>query len=129
MGLFSSKPKVPTGIPRPLKQGTQIPMVDVDKDWVDWARANRPREPKIGHVIGVALWAQGQEILVLGGNGGTAGRIDPRIADLYIPELIRIQARGYIGTTDAFVKWEGSKTPHAVCLNWSERAASGGGIS
>ena len=128
MGLFSGKANPMKARSYPLKQGTQIPMVDVSDEWVAWARAEKPRQPKIGHVVGVALWVSGQDILVLAGAGGTAGRMDPRMTDLYIPELLRIQTRGWIGTTDAFVKWEGSKSPHAISLNYSENAAAFGGI-
>jgi len=128
VGLFSSKPDPMRARSYPLKQGTQIPMVDVSDEWVAWARAEKPRQPKIGHVVGVALWVSGQDILVLAGTGGTAGRMTPRLADLYIPELLRLQKRGCIGTTDAFVKWEGSKSPHAISLNYSENAAAFGGI-
>lgn len=128
VGLFSSKRGPQESTPHPLQQGTQIPMVDVNEEWVAWARAEKPREPRLGHRCGVALWAQGEDILVLAGNGGTVGRMSPKMADLYIPELLRLQKRGRIGTTDAFVKWEGSKSPHAISLNYSENAVVFGGI-
>ena len=127
MGLFGSTKRGPQqSTPHPLKQGTQIAIVDVNEEWVAWARAEKPREPRLGHRCGVALWAQGDDILVLAGNGGTVGRLSPRMADLYLPELLRLQKRGRIGTTDAFVKWEGSKSGHTVSLNWGERAVLGG---
>ena len=126
MGLFSSKPKAPTGVPHPLKQGTQISMVDVDEQWVQWARSEKPKEPRMGHRCGVGLWAQGNDIFVLAGDGGTVGRMNPKMADLYLPELLRLQQRGRIGTTDAYVKWEGSKGAHSISLNWGQRAVGGG---
>lgn len=125
MGLFNREPKLPTKM-RELRQGTEIPLVDVDPGFVDWARSNKPREPRIGHVVKVRVDLVNQEIQVRAGDGSVVGRMDPKFVPLYIEEFNTLRSRGQYGVTDAHVKWDGSKSAHSLALNWGVGAFDGG---
>ena len=110
-----------------LKQGTQIPLTKVSPQFVERARREYPREPKIGHVVPVAVGLKQGRITVWF-DGHPVAEMDPRCADWYMDEFQTLARRGKLGVTDAFVKWDGSKSPHALSLNWGKGAAYGGGI-
>lgn len=125
MGLFSRKPRLGT-TPRELRQGTTIPVVDVDPGFIEWARANKPREPRVGHVVRVRVDLVGPNIEVRAGDGSVVARMDPSMVDLYVGEFAKLRDRGQYGVTDMYVKWEGSKSRHALALNWGVGAFDGG---
>lgn len=124
---YSSPARTASMRPHPLRQGTEIAMVGVDPAFIATARTG-PKIPRRGHTYPVALLADGAAVRVIA-DGREVGQLDPRLAAYYIPELTRIQQRGEIGTTVAYVKPENwSNQSHGVALNWSERALVDGGI-
>lgn len=129
MGLFGKKkPQAVqvSGEPYPLREGTSVNVVDIDEAFVERAR-QEPKQPRIGHVYPVALYAHGSEIVVLA-DGAKVGRLDPEYAHYYLGELYDIQRRGKVGTTFAWIKPATAKSSHCVSLNYSENALAGGGI-
>jgi len=124
MGIFGKKQQQVIEVV-PLKRGTSIALVDVAPAFVEQARSNYPREPRVGHRVPVALMSDGRDIYVYA-DGQKVGRIDPNIAHLYLNEFGLLEARGQAGGTDALIKWEGSKSPHSVDLNWGVNAVDGG---
>jgi hypothetical protein len=127
MGLFNRNKSVGAEVETyPLKQGTQIPLTNVSQAFIDRARREYPREPKIGHVVPVAVGLRQGRITVWF-DGHAVAEMEPGPAEYYLPEFQTLAKRGKLGVTDAFVKWEGSKSPHALSLNWG-RGAVGGGI-
>jgi len=125
MGLFGGKTKSREMNGLPLRQGTQIPLVDVDAQFVEQARQRYPKQSRIGHAAPVAVIAKGSDIHVLY-EGHAVARMTPDMARVYLPEFQRLHARGYIGLTDAWVKPAGAKSPHALALNWGQNAYDGG---
>lgn len=128
MGLFGRKNKpAPTVQVHELRQGTQIPMVDVDQTWVAQVQATYAKQPRIGHVAPVLVGLRGHDIAVYS-DGRQVGRMKPEMVDLYLGEFQTLARLGRIGSTVAYVKPQGAKSPHALCLNYSERAAHDGGV-
>lgn len=133
VGWFSSKPKAPqTKAVKEqqvisLRQGTQIPMVDVDPEFVEQARATFPKKPKMGHYVPVRVGLEGSEI-VARYEGKVIGRMDPQMKDLYIGEFQTLHKMNRVGRTNAIIKPEEFKTPHALSLNYGVRAIVDGGI-
>jgi len=128
MGLFSRKQKAaPTMQVHELRQGTQIPMVDVDPTWVAEVQDNYEKQPRIGHVVPVLVGLRGGDIAVYA-DGKQVGRMKPDMVDLYAGEFQTLARLGRIGGTVAYVKPQGAKSPHALNLNYSERAAHDGGV-
>ena len=102
-----------------LQRGTQIALVDVDPEFVTMVRATRPKEPRIGHVIEVACVLDRNGDVWAFSGGKAIGRMTPDMLVLYAPEFARL-ARGHCyGITDCFIKPEGAKSPHALCLEYA----------
>ena len=110
-----------------LKQGTQIPLINVSQHFIDRARSEYPRQPKIGHVVPVAVGLK-QGRITIWFDGHPVAEMDLRCADWYMREFQTLANRGKLGWTDAYIKPEGWKSPHALALNWGKGAAHGGGI-
>jgi hypothetical protein len=110
-----------------LRRGTQVAIVDLTPAFIAWARETFPREPKIGHVVPVQVALQGNDIVVIR-DGARVGRMDPNMVDLYAEEFKKLAYFNVIGTTFANIKWDGSKSPHTLQLNYGTRAAFDGGI-
>jgi hypothetical protein len=127
MGLFGKKPKASSLEPRKLRQGTQVAMVDVDSEFVEYARTHVGKTPKLGHIMRVFVQADKDNILVIH-NSKVVGKMRPEMVRNYIGEVRALVGMGQIGWTEAAIKWEGSKSPHALLLNWGSGAADDGGI-
>jgi len=128
MGLFGKKTPQPTVMATvELRQGTQVPLVDVNPQFVEFARANIKRQPSIGHPVPVQVALNGSDIAVYY-NGQYVARMEPNMVELYEPEFATLAKLGRVGTTLAYIKWDGAKTPHALSLNYGTRAAHDGGI-
>jgi hypothetical protein len=125
MGLFGNKIKTDKLRSIDLRQGTQIPLVDVDAGFVQTARNTYERQPKVGHAVPVQVAAKGKNIVVLY-QGQQVARMDPELVPLYMADFKRLEALRCIGKTVAYIKWEGSKTAHGLALNWGSGAADGG---
>lgn len=125
MGFFGTKTRLASK-PRQLRLGTEIPMVDVEPGWVEWARSEKPKTPRVGHVVTVRVDLVGDAVEVRAGGGGVVGRMDPKCVGWYLDEFRTMQTRGEYGVTEAYVKWDGSKSPHAIGLNWGVGAVDGG---
>jgi hypothetical protein len=128
MGLFGKKAPAPTATLEAyeLRRGTGIGMVDVDPQFIDWARANCEYVNNRGHkVTFVALVLDKGNIRVLH-EGRQVGRMDPGLVDHYAEDLLWLQRHGKVGVTDAFVKKAGAKRPHELSLNWGRGAFDGG---
>lgn len=108
-----------------LRQGTQIPIVDVDPAWVVEVQANYPKQPRLGHEAPVLVGLRGQDIAVFS-DGKRVGRMDPEMVDLYLGEFQLLAKLNRIGRTVAYVKPAGSKSAHALGLNWGVGAYDGG---
>lgn len=128
MGLFKAKTRHPLAglTARTLKQGTQIPLIEVEPDFIDFVRQTKPRQPKLGHEAPIALVAQGSDVIAYY-DDHRIGRMDPRAASYYADEFATLTRRKQFGATTVFIKPEGAKSPHAISLNWG-RGAVGGGI-
>lgn len=113
--------------PHPLQQGTQIAVTWVDPGLVEYAQANLPREPKIGHRYPVGITVDGNRI-VIAAQGREVATFHPGAVGYYIDDLRRLKSAGYYGTTDLLVRFVGSKRDHALALNYGSGAAFGGGI-
>jgi hypothetical protein len=133
VGWFSSKPKAPKAPAVKemqvisLRQGTQIPLVDVDPEFVEQARVTFPKKPKMGHYVPVHVGLESGEI-VARYQGKVIGRMDPKMKDLYIGEFETLNKMNRVGRTNVIVKPEEFKTPHALSLNYGVRAIVDGGI-
>lgn len=127
MGWFSSKPKDPlAGLqPYKLREGTLVPMVDVDESFIEAARQAVTAQPRLGHEVPVALVARGSDIAVYH-NGAYVGRMEPEHVGYYIEEMQELARVRHYGDTTAFVRKPGAKSPHALSLNWGYRAVNGG---
>ena len=126
MGWFSSKPKAaPSMAVHELRQGTQIPMVDVDQAWVAQVQAAYPKQPRIGHEVPVLVGLNGKDIAVYSA-GRQVGRMKPDMVEMYLGEFQLLARLRRLGSTVAFIKPVGAKTPHALSLNWGVRANDGG---
>jgi hypothetical protein len=125
MGWFGSKPKKTSLKVIELRQGTQIPMEQVDETFIQYARDNAERVPSIGHVVPVYVGVNGNTIAVYH-EGKKIGQMQQSMYANYADEFKRLQLLGCIGKTDAYVKWQGSKSPHSLALNWGVRANDGG---
>ena len=129
MGLFSRKPKpyrLP-GSPWPLAQGTTIEIIDIDPEFIEWAR-NAPTQPRKGHVVAVALHLNGSDINVVTNDCVKVARLKPELAAYYVGEFGQLQRSNRYGVTEAWIRPATWKSPHVVALNYSEHAAVGGGI-
>lgn len=113
--------------PHTLRQGTSIAMVNVPTEVISWARTNFPRVPKFGHEFQVELTTQKNDILVTY-QGQYIGMIDPKFNKYYWRDINGLTIMGQYGVTTAAIKWNGSKSPHCVFLNWGSGAAFDGGI-
>jgi len=127
MGLFNRKPAHPlAGLQaRDLRQGTTIALVDVDQGFVDYARENRPKVPRLGHEAPIALVLQGSDVIAYY-DDLKVGRMDPSMVDLYRAEFAQLARARMFGRTVAYIKPAGAKSPHAVALNWGQGAIDGG---
>jgi hypothetical protein len=125
MGLFGNKTKASNLEPRKLRQGTEVAMVDVDSEFVKYARTNVGKTPKLGHIMRVFVQAEKDNILVIH-NSKVVGKMKPDMVRNYIGEVRALIGMGQIGWTEAAIKWEGSKSPHSLLLNWGSGAADGG---
>lgn len=129
MGLFKTKVRHPlAGLEaRELRRGTQIPMVDVEPDFVAFARETKPRVPRLGHESPIALVMVGGEVVAYY-DDQRIGRMDPRFVDYYADEFATLQRRKQYGQTVVYIKPEGSNAPHAIGLNRGTGAIVDGGI-
>lgn len=128
MGWFSSKPKAaPSMAVHELRQGTQIPLVDVDQAWVAEVQAAYPKQPRIGHEVPVLVGLSGKDIAVYSG-GRQVARMKPDMVELYAGEFQQLARMKRLGSTVAFVKPVGAKSAHAISLNYGVRAAHDGGV-
>lgn len=125
MGWFSRTPQL-AGKPRQLRQGTLIPLVDVEPGFVDWARQAKPRQKRVGHVVTVRVDLVGNDVQVRAGDGTVVARMDPQCVGWYVDDFRTLQQRGEYGVTEACIKPEGAKSPHALALNWGAGAVDGG---
>ena len=108
----------PKGTPHPLRWGTTVALTDVDEALVEQVRASEPRQPQVGHVVPVALQMDSKgDIWAYLTGGFPLGRLDPGMAGMYREQFRTLASRGQFGTTDAYVKWKGAKSSHAVALN------------
>ena len=127
MGLFgrakTSSQTFETAVP--LRQGTFIPLANVSDDFVEYARANYPREPKVGHLVPVLCGWQSGHIFVWH-DGKQVAEMDSRSVSMYEPEFVSLAKAGKVGSTQAAIKWAGSKSPHSLALNWGAAAYDGG---
>lgn len=129
MGLFGGSKQRETVMDTVvLKQGTQIPLTNVSPDFIQRARRDYPRQPKIGHVVPVAVGLKQGRITVWF-DGHPVAEMGQRESAWYMDEFQALARRGKLGLTDAYIKWEGSKSPHALALNYGKNAAFGGGIT
>lgn len=129
MGLFNRNKSVGAEVETyPLKQGTQIPLANVSSEFIARARRDYPRQPKIGHVVPVAVGLKQGRITVWF-DGHPVAEMGQRESAWYMDEFQALARRGKLGLTDAYIKWEGSKSPHALALNYGKNAAFGGGIT
>lgn len=128
MGLFRSKTKTATAQAMPvhqLQRGTQIALVDVDEAWAEQVRSTYPKQPRLGHEAPVLVGLQGKDIAVFS-DGRRVARMRPDMVELYLGEFQLLQRLKRIGSTVAFIRPAGAKTPHALNLNWGVRANDGG---
>lgn len=127
MGLFGKKVKHPLdGLQaRDLKQGTTVALVDVDPTFIDYARENRPKVPRLGHEAPIALVLQGADVVAYY-DDLKVGRMDPRMVDLYRAEFTQLTRARMYGRTMIYIKPASAKSPHAVALNWGVGAVDGG---
>lgn len=140
MGWFGNKGKTqtqtrPTSAPRgvfsaptiALREGTQVKLVNVDEEFIAYARANYPKLPRVGHEIPVTVATDGAHINVFFG-GRVVAQVEEQIATYYIDEFKLMRKVGYAGKTNALIKPATGKSSHAISLNWGEGAAYDGGI-
>ena len=101
-----------------MRWGTTVALTDVDEALVEQVRASEPRQPQVGHVVPVALQMDSKgDIWAYLTGGFPLGRLDPGMAGMYREQFRTLASRGQFGTTDAYVKWKGAKSSHAVALN------------
>jgi hypothetical protein len=127
MGIFGRKQRHPlAGLDAyDLKQGTTIALVDVEPAFIDYARANRPKKPRLGHESPIALVLSGDDVVAYY-DDLRVGRMDPSMVGLYRSEFDQLARAKRFGRTVIYVKPEGAKSPHAVALNWGVGAFEGG---
>lgn len=127
MGLFGTKMKHPLAglTARDLRQGTQIALVDVEPDFVEFVRSTKPRQPRLGHEAPIALVLQGSDVVAYY-DDQRIGRMNPDFVPYYAEEFATLARRKQFGRTSVFIKWDGSKSPHTVGLNWGLGAVDGG---
>jgi hypothetical protein len=127
MGLFSKKPKHPLAglTARKLKEGTTIPLVNVEPGFVDYVRGAKPKQPRLGHEAPIALVKAGNRVLAYY-DDALVGEMDPDCVPWYADEFDALARRNQFGATSVFIKPAGAKSPHCVCLNWGVGAFGGG---
>lgn len=128
MGLFSKKTAHPLNGLKPyqLKQGTQIPLVDVEPGFVEYVREAKPRQPRLGHEAPIALVYRDGRVLAYY-DDALIGEMKPEMVSLYADEFATLASRKQFGSTTVFIKPTGAKSAHSISLNWG-RGAYGGGI-
>lgn len=107
------------GKPHQLKRGTQIPLSDVDEALVQHVRATTEKQPRIGHVVEVALQLDSKGDVWAYIDGVPLGRMDPDMVGMYREQFRTLAKRGEYGVTDAHIKWEDAKSPHAISLDYA----------
>jgi hypothetical protein len=127
MGIFRKQAKQAAVEAVELRQGTQIPIVDVAPNFVEFVRTTVKRQPHVGHPVPVQVGIKGKDIAVYYG-GERVARMEPAMVDLYVDEFRQLARLNRIGSTLANIKWDGAKTPHSLNLNYGTRAAFDGGI-
>jgi hypothetical protein len=127
MGLFGGKVKHPlAGLsPHALRQGTQIALVDVEPDFVAFVRETKPKVPRLGHEVPIALVKRGEQVLAFY-DDQQVGTLSPDLLGYYADEFDALERRREYGLTVAYIKPEGAKSPHAAALNWGRGAVDGG---
>lgn len=113
------KPTTITGTPRQLKRGTEIVLSDVDDVLVQSIQATTERQPRIGHVVEVALQLDSKGDVWAYIDGVPLGRMDPDVVGMYREQFRTLAKRGEYGVTDAHIKWVDSKSPHAISLDYA----------
>lgn len=125
MGFFGKKSLLSGLTPRQLREGTQVPLVDVEPGFVDYIRSTKLRIPNFGHEAPVALLLRGSEVVAVW-DDTQVGKIMPSMVDMYIEEFRKLQTRKQYGLTSVFIKPKGFKSSHSVSLNWGTGAIGGG---
>lgn len=127
MGIFSKRPQHPLAglTARDLRRGTTIGLVNVEPDFVTYARENGTRVPRMGHEAPIALVLEGNRVLAYY-DADLVGEINPDYVPWYVDEFRTLQSRKQFGRTVIYVKPEGAKSPHSVALNWGTGAFDGG---
>lgn len=127
MGLFKSKARHPLeGLEAyDLREGTQVPLANVEPGFVEFIRSTRERQPRIGHEAPIALVLRGADVVAYW-DDQVVGRMDPAMVGNYRDEFATLEKRKKFGRTVVFIKPEGAKSPHSVSLNWGLGAVDGG---
>lgn len=128
MGLFGKKTAHPlSGLTAyKLKEGTQIPLINVEPGFVEYVRGAKPRQPRLGHEAPIALVYQDGRVLAYY-DDALIGEMKPEMVSLYADEFATLASRKKFGSTSVFIKPTGAKSEHSISLNWG-RGAYGGGI-
>lgn len=127
MGLFRTKTKHPlAGLePYDVRQGTQIPLVNVEPGFVQFIRETKVPTPRLGLESPIAIIASGDRILAYY-DDQLIGEMDPSMVPLYIDDMNTLARRKKFGRTVVYIKPEGFKTPHSLGLNWGSGGYDGG---
>lgn len=113
------KPIEITGKSHQLKRGTEIRLSDVDEALVDKVRSTTEKQPRIGHVVEVALQLDAKGDVWAYLDGVPLGRMDPDMVGMYRDQFRKLSQRGEYGVTDAHIKWDGAKSSHAISLEYA----------
>lgn len=127
MGWFRTKTTHPlAGLePYDVRQGTQIPLVNVEPGFVQFIRETKVPTPRLGLESPIAIIASGDRILAYY-DDQLIGEMDPSMVPLYIDDMNTLARRKKFGRTVVYIKPEGFKTPHSLGLNWGSGGYDGG---
>lgn len=127
MGLFGkTKPRLASK-PRKLKPGAMIPMVDVDPEFIEWVRANKPLDARSkSHKATVRLDYDGTDIVARAADYVIVGKMRPQSVELYAREFAAMHARGYYGVADVAISRADLKPRYSLLINYDEACRDGG---
>lgn len=127
MGLFGSKTKAPALTrARTLQVGASLELIDVDPGFVEWARASKPAEPKVGHRVRARVQMLGPDVVVMTGDGTVVGRLKPQTSEKYRDEFGWMAERGEYGVADVVVCKEGNRSGTRLLMNYDQHCRDGG---
>lgn len=127
MGLFGSKAKVkPLSKARTLQVGASLELIDVDPGFVEWARATKPAEPKVGHRVTVRVQMLGPDVVVMAGDGSVVGRLKPETSEHYRDEFGWMADRGEYGVAEVTVCQAGNRSGTRLLMNYDQACRDGG---